>query len=180
MLGMIWAQARDRVIGRDNSLPWHLPEDLVHFKSTTAGHPVIMGRLQWESLPDRVRPLPGRRNIVLTRQDGYHAPGAEVVGDLSAAVSLVRGVEAWICGGGQIYAQGMDLAQVLLVTEIDADVDGDVFAPLITPPWRAVTSGTWQVSRTGLRYRIVRYERSATQHQPARRHPASEEPSYNG
>lgn len=105
MLGMIWAQARGGVIGRDNDLPWHLPEDLAHFKKTTSGCPVIMGRRQWESLPERFRPLPNRRNIVLTRQAGYEAPGAEVVSDLPAALELVSGVDAWICGGGEIYRQ---------------------------------------------------------------------------
>lgn len=160
MLGMIWAQAHNRVIGHANDLPWYLPEDLAHFKATTAGHPVIMGRRQWESLPHRVRPLPGRRNIVLTRQAGYHAPGAEVVGNLRTAVDLVAGAEAWICGGGQIYTQGMDLARVLVVTEIDATFDGDVFAPPITPDWQVVDRGNWQTSRTGLGYRIMRYERT--------------------
>lgn len=161
MLGMIWAQANGGVIGRDNDLPWHLPEDLAHFRQTTRGHPVIMGRKQWESLPQRFRPLPGRRNIVLTRNPGYEAPGAEVVPSLPAAVALVDGADAWICGGGQVYRQGMDLADVLVVTEIDLDVDGDVFAPQITPPWRAVDVGAWQQSRTGLRFRILRYERDS-------------------
>ena len=159
---MIWAQAHDGVIGRDNDLPWHLPEDLAHFKETTKGYPVIMGRRQWESLPERFRPLPGRRNIVLTRQEGYEAPGAEVVSDLSAALELVGGVDAWICGGGEIYRQAMDVADVLVVTEIDLVVDGDVFAPKITDPWHVVTVGDWLVSRTGTRYRILRYERGVT------------------
>ncbi len=156
---MIWAQAKGAVIGRDNDLPWHLPEDLAHFKETTRGHPVIMGRKQWESLPDRFRPLPGRRNIVLTRRADYDAPGADVVASLPAALALVDGEEAWICGGGEIYKQGMDVADVLLVTEIDLEVEGDVYAPPITEPWRAVDIGDWQQSRTGLRFRILRYER---------------------
>ena len=159
MLGMIWAQARGGVIGRDNDLPWHLPEDLAHFKKTTSGCPVIMGRRQWESLPERFRPLPNRRNIVLTRQAGYEAPGAEVVSDLPAALELVSGVDAWICGGGEIYRQAMGVADVLVVTEIDLTVDGDVFAPQITEPWQAVSTGDWRISRSGPRYRILRYER---------------------
>ncbi|MGC0249640.1 dihydrofolate reductase [Pseudactinotalea sp. Z1748] len=161
MLGMIWAQAHDRVIGRANDLPWHLPEDMAHFKATTHGHPVIMGRRQWESLPLRFRPLPGRRNIVLTRQEDYDAPGAEVVRDLPTAAALVRESEAWICGGGQVYAQGMDLADVLVVTEIDLEVDGDVFAPPITPPWQVVETGPWRASESGPRFRILRFERAA-------------------
>lgn len=159
MLGMIWAQAHGGVIGADNTLPWQLPEDMAHFKATTLGHPVIMGRRQWESLPERVRPLPGRRNIVVSRDADYQAPGAEVVTSVRAAVERVGRTPAWICGGGQIYAAGMELADVLVVTEIDLTVAGDVFAPPVRAPWLVVDDGAWQTSATGLRYRILRYER---------------------
>ena len=158
---MIWAQARGGVIGRDNTLPWHLPEDLAHFKATTAGHPVIMGRKQWQSLPERFRPLPRRRNIVLTRAAGYRAPGAEVVSSLPQALDLVAGLEAWICGGGEIYAQAMPHAQVLVVTEIDLDPGGDVFAPAIGPEWVLCEDGGWRTSSNGTAFRIRRYHHRA-------------------
>src|SRR5690625_3654984 len=138
---MIWAQAKGGVIGRDNDLPWHLPEDLAHFRQTTRGHPVIMGRKQWESLPERFRPLPGRRNIVLTRNESYEASVAEVVPSLPAALALVEGADAWICGGGEVYRQGMDGAELLVVTESELDVDGDGFAQQITEWSRALTRG---------------------------------------
>lgn len=155
---MIWAQARQGVIGRDNTLPWHLPEDMAHFKATTAGQPVVMGRKQWESLPERFRPLPGRRNIVLTRDDAYDAPGAEVLTSLPAVLTLLDGQEVWICGGGQVYAQAMDDADLLVVTDIDLDVDGDVVAPPIGPQWSVTEDTGWLTSRTGTRYRIRRYQ----------------------
>src|SRR5690625_555131 len=132
-LGMIWAQARGRVIGKDNDLPWHLPEDLRHFRHTTAGDAVVMGRRQWESLPERIRPLPGRRNIVLSRNPVYEAPGAELVDCLADALDLVAGQDAWICGGAQVYEEAIEYADVLVVTEIDHDVDGDRHGPVIGP-----------------------------------------------
>lgn len=163
-LGMIWAQAHGRVIGRDNDLPWHLPEDLHHFRQTTAGDAVVMGRLQWESLPDKVRPLPGRRNVVLTRNPDYEAPGAELVGDLPAALALVADEDAWICGGEQVYEQAIDHADFLVVTEIDHPVEGDRYAPPIGPQWRVTAQdpadGTWHHAKNGMRYRILTYHRT--------------------
>ncbi|WP_159622812.1 dihydrofolate reductase [Ruania rhizosphaerae] len=158
MLGMIWAQAHDRVIGKDNDLPWHLPEDLRHFRESTSGDAVVMGRKQWESLPEKFRPLPGRRNIVLTRNPQYRAEGADVVGTLDEALALVAQEDAWICGGGQVYEQAIDAADVLVVTEIDLVVDGDTYAPVIGAQWVA-EHGPWQTSRTGIRFRIVTYRR---------------------
>ncbi|UFU04591.1 dihydrofolate reductase [Ruania suaedae] len=155
---MIWAQAHDRVIGADGDLPWHLPEDLRHFRESTAGQAVIMGRGQWESLPARFRPLPGRRNIVLTRTPGYEAPGAEVVGGLDDALALVAAEDAWICGGGQVYTQAIECADLLVVTEIDLAVAGDTYAPVIGPSW-VPQPGPWRTSRTGIRFRIVSYRR---------------------
>ncbi|MEE6280120.1 dihydrofolate reductase [Georgenia sp. MJ170] len=160
-LGMIWAQAHDRVIGKDNDLPWHLPEDLRHFRQTTAGDAVVMGRRQWESLPERIRPLPGRRNIVLTRNRDYEAPGAEVVDNLPAALALVAGEDAWICGGAQVYEQAIAHADLLVVTEIDHAVDGDCHAPIIAGEWRLTeqdpADGGWQVAENGMRFRILTY-----------------------
>jgi|SRR5690625_1671207 len=162
-LGMIWAQAHDRVIGRDNDMPWHLPEDLKFFRRTTADAPVIMGRKVWESLPEGARPLPGRRNIVLTRNPEYAAPGAEVVHDLPTALELVADEPAWIIGGAEIYNQAMDQSDLLVVTEIDARFEGDRFAPEIGPEWRETSRDPvdgWATAANGLRYRMLRYERA--------------------
>lgn len=174
-LGLVWAQSRDGVIGAGGGIPWHLPEDLAHFRRTTTGAPVIMGRRTWESLPERFRPLPGRTNIVLSRRPGTEAPGAHVVGDLDEALavaSAVPGVErAWVIGGAQLYAEAMDRADVLVVTSVDVHVDGDAFAPRVGPGWTPVTehpvggaapqAGLDEVSTTGLRYRFVTYRRTA-------------------
>src|SRR5690625_397305 len=162
-LGMIWAQAHGRVIGRDNDMPWPLPEDLAFFRRTTAQSPVIMGRKAWLALPDHARPLPGRRNIVLTRNQDFTAAGAEVAHDLDTALGLVADEPAWIIGGEQIYEQAMDNADVLVVTEIDATFDGDRYAPEIGPEWRVVSSDPaegWATAANGLRYRMLRYERA--------------------
>lgn len=163
-LGMIWAQAHDRVIGKDNDLPWHLPEDLRHFRRTTAGDAVVMGRRQWESLPEKIRPLPGRRNIVLTRDRDYDAPGAEIVHDLPSGLALVSGSDAWICGGAEVYEEAIDHADLLVVTEIDHAIDGDRRAPVIGPQWRVTAQdpagGTWHEAENGMRFRILTYHRS--------------------
>jgi len=162
-LGMIWAQAHDRVIGRDNDLPWHLPEDLRHFRRTTASDAVVMGRRQWESLPERIRPLPGRRNIVLSRNPGFSAPGAEVVDNLPGALALVTGEDAWICGGAQVYEEALPHADLLVVTEIDHEIPGDRHAPAIGPEWRVTAQdpddGGWHLAENGMRYRILTYRR---------------------
>jgi dihydrofolate reductase len=160
-LGMIWAQSTTGVIGRDGRLPWRLPEDLAHFREITNGRPVIMGRRTWESLPERFRPLPGRRTIVLSRQPGYEAPGAEVAGSLEQAVRLADGAGgmAWLAGGADVYAAGAGgLATVAEVTEVDLDVPGDTFAPSLSG-WRLDAAGEWLTSRTGVRYRFLRYLR---------------------
>lgn len=163
MLGMIWAQARDRVIGRDGDIPWYLPEDLAHFRRTTRGNAVIMGRTSWNALPEAYRPLPGRRNIVLSRRPGFTAPGAEVASNLAEALGRVAGEDAWICGGEQVYAEALPHADLLVVTDIDLAVDGDAYAPEIGGEWsvheRAPDSG-WYEAECGLHYRISTYRRS--------------------
>jgi dihydrofolate reductase len=156
---MIWAQSTTGVIGRDGRLPWRLPEDMAHFREVTGGHPVIMGRRTWESLPDRFRPLPGRRNLVLSRRPGFEAPGAEVVGSLAEAVRLVGYETAWLAGGAEVYAAGADgLASVAEVTEVDIEVSGDTLAPPLAG-WRLDAAAEWRTSATGLRYRFLRYSR---------------------
>lgn len=154
MIGLIWAQARGGVIGADGTLPWHLPEDLAHFRETTAGAAVLMGRRTWDSLPERFRPLPGRRNLVLTRRAGWAAPGARPVSSPDDAVAAAGDGPLWVIGGGEVYAATVGRADRAEVTEIDLEVDGDTVAPVLGPAWSRV-EGEWRVSRTGLRYRFV-------------------------
>lgn len=140
-LALIAARAENGCIGRNNKLPWHLPGDLKYFRQCTWGKPIIMGRKTWESLPG---PLPGRANIVVTRQSGYQAEGARVVASLDAACRLAQdialiegGEEIMVMGGGEIYAQALSLASRLYLTEVHAEVAGDAFFP-------EVNMGDWQ------------------------------------
>ena len=129
---IIAAVARNRVIGKDNRLLWNIPEDMAHFKALTAGHTVIMVRKTWESLPPRFRPLPGRRNIVITRQSDYPAPGAERADSLENALKMASTATiAFIIGGEQIYTQAMAVADRLEITEVDREPDGDAWFPEI-------------------------------------------------
>ena len=138
-IGLIWAQARNRVIGENGVMPWHLPEDLAHFKRVTLNHPVIMGRKTWDSIPPKFRPLPGRTNIVVTRQADWHEKGAQCSSSLREALQQCENSnQVWVIGGAQIYAQALPLADELVVTEIDAAFDGDAHAPAIGPDWREV------------------------------------------
>ncbi|MGA4789624.1 dihydrofolate reductase [Nocardia sp. AB354] len=157
-IGLIWAQTRAGVIGADNAIPWRVPEDVAHFKMVTADHPVLMGRRTWDSLPARFRPLPGRRNIVITRQSQWSAAGAERADSVASAIALAAAKTVWIIGGGEIYRQAMDYATDLMVTEIDADIPGDAYAPAIEGDWQ-VEDAPWSQSRSGLRYRIRRFAR---------------------
>ncbi len=135
---IIAAVAKNRVIGKDNTLIWNIPEDMAHFKALTSGQTVIMGRKTWESLPPRFRPLPGRRNIVISRQADFAAPGAELAASLEAALQLAAQAEtAFIIGGEQIYRQAMDVADRLEITEVDLEPEGDAWFPAIDPNrWR--------------------------------------------
>ena len=127
---LIAAVARNGVIGRDNTLLWRLPEDMRHFRSATTGHAVIMGRRTWDSLPARFRPLPGRRNIVVTRNPRWQAEGAQPAASLEQALSLVAGdAQVFVIGGAELYAAALGIADELLLTEIDRDFDGDVRFP---------------------------------------------------
>jgi dihydrofolate reductase len=127
---LIAAVARDGVIGDGQRMPWHLPEDLAHFKRVTLGHPVIMGRRTWESLPVRFRPLPGRRNLVVTRNAQWRSDGAEAFSALDTALAACAGAErVFVIGGGQLYAAALPQADELLLTEIDAAFDGMVRFP---------------------------------------------------
>ena len=167
-IGLIYAQAHDRVIGQNGQMPWHLPEDLALFKRITLQHPVLMGRKTWDSLPERFRPLPGRRNIVITRNADWEAPGAEVAHTLDAAIALCADVpQLWVMGGGELYAQALPEADEVWVTEIDASPAGDTRAPdlsawLASAPTHTETRD-WQTSAKSrpeaLRYRFVRHAR---------------------
>lgn len=154
--GLVWAEARGGVIGAAGGMPWHVPEDLAHFKATTIGEPVVMGRKTWDSLPERFRPLPGRENIVITRNQDWETEGARRAASLAEALDGHE--RAWIIGGAEIFADAMGDANRLEVTEIDLDVEGDTFAPP-RDGWRLVSAGDWQRSRTGIRYRFLGYER---------------------
>jgi dihydrofolate reductase len=158
-IALIYARAANGVIGRDGSMPWHLPEDLAHFRQLTEGHPVIMGRKTWDSLPPRFRPLPGRRNIVLTRQARWQAEGAERADGLPQALALCEGAgQVWVIGGAQIYAQAQALAHRVEVTEIHQAFEGDAHAPALGPQWHEVKRSEG-VSKTGLNYSFVSLER---------------------
>jgi dihydrofolate reductase len=157
-LGLIWAQSSSGVIGRNNGIPWKLPEDMARFKDITMGHTVIMGRLTWESLPAKFRPLPGRRNVVVTRQADYMVDGAEVVPSLEDAPLD----DAGVIGGSQIYGLALPLATRCEVTEVDIDLrreDDDALAPVLDEAWEG-TEGAWHDSTSGLRYRYYSYTRS--------------------
>ncbi|MGB2742618.1 MAG: type 3 dihydrofolate reductase [Cognaticolwellia sp.] len=127
ILSMIVAHANNRVIGKNNDMPWHLPADLAYFKKTTLGKPIIMGRKTYESIG---RPLPGRKNIVISRDSDYQAAGVEVANSVDAALALVSDVEeVMVIGGGAIYQHCLAAAQRLYITHIDADIEGDTYFP---------------------------------------------------
>jgi len=162
-LHMIYARARNGVIGNLGQLPWHLPEDLAHFKRTTLGQPVVMGRVTWESLPEKFRPLPGRSNVVVSRQTSFSAAGAQLASSLEAAMALFPPAEIiWLIGGAQLYAKGLSLASQIVVTEIDADYEGDAFAPLISSNDWTETHRTSHVSAQGLAYHLVTLQKRNT------------------
>lgn len=159
-LHLIYARARNGVIGRNGTLPWHLPEDLAHFKRTTLGCPVIMGRKTWDSLPPRFRPLPGRTNVVVTRQSDWKAEGACPATDLAAALALSGNArDVWVIGGAQLYALALPVATSVVVTEIDLEVDGDAFAPILQTSEWAESAREAHVSATGQAFSFVTYQR---------------------
>ena len=162
-LALIWAQTTTGVIGGKGDIPWHIPGEQRRFKQLTLGGTVIMGRKTWDSLPERVRPLPGRDNIVVTRSEEFEAPGAQVAHTVAEALALADpGKQAWCIGGGELYAQTIGLADRLEVTEVDLDAPGDAFAPPIGEGWREASvdpESGWNASPDGLRYRFITYLR---------------------
>jgi dihydrofolate reductase len=155
---LVAAVASNGIIGAKGKLPWHLPDDLKHFKTLTMGHPVIMGRRTWESL-DR-RPLPGRENIVVTGRPGYEAPGAAVASSLGAALALCAGEPiAFVIGGERLFADALPVADGLILTEIHRDFEGDVrFPEWQRGQWRETQRET-HAAEDGTRFDFVLYER---------------------
>ena len=164
-IGLIWAEAHHGVIGAGGVMPWHVPEDLAHFKQVTLGSPVMMGRKTWDSLPDRFRPLPGRENIVVTRNAEWSAEGARSAGSIDDALALAGASDPewiWVIGGAELFSRFIDRADRLEVTELDLDVPGDTYAPSVDLSWRLADADPElgaHVSRAGVGYRFRRYER---------------------
>ncbi len=160
ILAVIAAVARDGGIGRGGELLWHESEDQKHFRRVTMGCPVVMGRKTWDSLPERFRPLPGRRNIVVTRQAGWQASGAEPVASLDDALRRCRAAtRVFVIGGGELYAQAVPRADELVLTEVDASFEADTFFPAWDrAAWRLVESEPRRTA-AGVAYRFNRYER---------------------
>lgn len=163
-VSLIAAVARNGVIGRAGKLPWRLPDDLKHFKRVTLGHPIVMGRKTWESLPG---PLPRRPHIVVTRQKSYEASGTEVVHDLDEALALAARHdpdEVFVIGGGELYRAALPRADRLLITHVEADIEGDAFFPEVDwSAWRPVEEHTHPAdARHAYPFRIATYERAPT------------------
>ena len=159
MIAIVVAHSANRVIGRDGALPWRLPGDMRHFRALTIGKTVLMGRRTFESLPDPFRPLPERRNLVLSANPAFRAAGAEVYGDLASALEAC-GSECLVIGGSRTYAETLPLAGRLHATEIEAEIEGDVHFPAIGAGWRCVEQSA-RLSENDLNYRFRTYERAA-------------------
>jgi dihydrofolate reductase len=161
-LALIAALDRNRAIGHKGDLLWHEREDLKNLRRVTMGCPVIMGRKTWDSLPERFRPLPGRRNIVVTRQAQWRAPGAEAAASLDEALAIAAGADkAFVIGGGELYALALPLADELVLTEIDTTfADADTFFPAFDRTRFVETARDARTSTDGTRYAFVTYRRT--------------------
>ncbi len=163
-LCLIWAQDKSGAVGRANTVPWHLPEDLEHFRETTMGYPVIMGRRTWDAIGGR--PLPGRQNIVLLREsDPFDLAGAVHASSIGDAIMMAgsgRPAKAFVIGGADLHARALLVAQRVYVTEVDVEVEAaDTFAPPVSPTqWKRYLETDMHASRVGLRYRFVEYRRA--------------------
>ena len=159
-ISLIAAVARQGAIGRDNQLLWRLPEDMARFKALTSGHPVIMGRKTWDSLPERFKPLPGRRNLVLSHK-ALQLEGAEVFGSLDAALQACAGApRVYVIGGAEIYTAAISRADRLELTEIDADFDADSFFPAWDRQQFTEIFREEKTSPQGWPYDFVTYQRN--------------------
>jgi dihydrofolate reductase len=158
LISLVAAVARNGAIGKNNQLLCRISEDLKFFKRTTLGSPVIMGRKTWDSIG---RPLPGRRNIVITRNSEWSAGGAERAASLQEALAFVQNApKVFVVGGGEIYAQALPVADELVLTEIDADFEGDAFFPVWDKSRFSASASDTQISEQGLAYRWVTYQRT--------------------
>jgi dihydrofolate reductase len=167
-LALVAAIARGGVIGRDNEIPWRLPEDMENFRRLTVGHAVVMGRRTWDSLPDRFRPLPDRRNVVVTRNPDWSAEGAEGAGSIEEAVRLLRDApRVFVIGGAELYAGALPLADELLLTEIDTEVAGDTVFPSFDSSEFDETARERHVSKNGIPFAFVTYVRRRSRRAPA-------------
>lgn len=158
-LRLVVAYAQNRCIGRDNALPWHLPGDLTHFKQSTLGHPIVMGRKTWESIG---RPLPGRKNLVITRNLDYQADGALLCHSLDEAIAQCSEAPViCIIGGAEIYQQSLSLADEIYATEVHTRVDGDSFFPALGDEWQELQRRP-QAPENGLSFDFVLYKRQSS------------------
>jgi dihydrofolate reductase len=155
-VALIWAEARNRVIGAGGGIPWRIPGEQAEFRRRTTGSTVVMGRRTWESLPPRFRPLPQRRNVVLTRDEEWSAPGAETAGSVDEV--LAAGGDVWVIGGAGVYQAFLPYADLIVRTEVDLDVPGDTYAPALGDEW-AARPGEWQITDSAPRYRVVEHIR---------------------
>ena len=160
-VNLIYARARNGVIGRDGGLPWHLPEDMAHFKRMTAGCPVVMGRKTWDSLPAKFRPLPGRTNLVVTRQPAWRAEGAVPATSLERALAICTAIQpapadVWVIGGAQLYALALPHAHSARVTELAQDFEGDTLAPPLDAGW-VETARESHTSANAMQFAFVTY-----------------------
>lgn len=157
---LVLAKSTNGVIGTaDNRLPFHVPEDLAHLRRITMGHPVVMGRRTWDSLPRR--PLPGRDNYVLTHNPNWSEPGAIPIHSLVSLIGVAE--QVFVLGGAQVYREAMPYATFALVTEVKIESDGTVKAPGFGHDWRRVMTGGWMRSSSGLAYRFLALQRAARQ-----------------
>ena len=165
-INLIYASSINGVIGRDNSMPWYLPEDLEHFKECTQGFPVIMGRKTWDSLPAKFRPLPDRANIVISRSENWEGDGAVRASNIEDALEKAQTLETehiWVIGGAQVYNAALPYANRAYVTLIKETYEGDTYAPeLPEEEWDALESTEIQKSATGLKYLFIVYQRKAS------------------
>ena len=160
-ISLLAAVAHGGVIGRGGTLPWRIPEDMERFRVLTMGHPVVMGRRTWDSLPERFQPLPGRRNVVVTRNPGWQAEGAERTASLRQALSLLSAApQVFVIGGGELFADALPLADELLLTEIDIEVKGDTFFPAWDRGEFRETSREARLSEDGTPFAFVAYART--------------------
>ena len=162
-ISLVAAVARNGAIGKNSQLLWQEPQDQRHFRATTLGHPVVMGRKTWDSLPARFRPLPGRQNVVVTRNPTLHFAGAQQAASLQDALQLLAGTaQVFVIGGAQLYAQALPHADEMVLTEVDADLDGDVFFPAWAPEdWTAISRDA-HTAANGTPFAFVTYRRAAS------------------